>query len=176
MSKRRLLAISLALALAFAVALFGVSTMTASKECSRVGMWHGEGDTGFTWMATVSPGADATSGQFTLEWVLIDPTLGGFFPDVARVTNAFGVWQKVNQHTSKFTWMAYAFDAGGKLAYTARASGTESMVDCDRIDIKYVLQLWLAGMDLSTDAPILCAPGTATETRMSLVQASCPAP
>jgi hypothetical protein len=174
MVKRSLVRISLAAA--FAVALYGGLAMAASNECSRVGMWHGEGDAGFTWMATASPGANATNGQFTLEWIVIDPTLGGFFPDVARVTNAFGVWKKVDQHTYQFTWMAYGFDADGKLAYTARTSGTESMVNCDRIDIEYVLQLWLTDMDLSTDAPIFCAPGTATEIRMSLVQASCPVP
>ena len=174
MVKQSLLGISLAVA--FAIALFGGLAMAASKECSRVGMWHGEGDQGFTWMVAASPGADATNGQFTVEWIVIDPTLGGMFTDAVRVTNGYGVWKKVNKHTYQYTWIAYGFDQDGMVIYKARASGTESMVDCDHIAVTYVMELWLVGADISTDQLILCAPGTATETRMAFVQGSCLAP
>ena len=174
MANRSLLGISLAVA--FAVTLFGGLAMAASNECSRVGMWHGEGDQGFTWMVPVSAGADATNGQFTVEWIVIDPTLGGMFTEAVRVTNGFGVWKKVNKHTYQYTWIAYGLAQDGMVIYTARASGIESMVDCDHFDVTYVLELWLGAADVSVDEPIFYAPGTATERRMPLVQASCPAP
>jgi len=165
--------VRISLAAALAVVMFGVPAMAASNECGRVGTWHGMGDTGFTWMAVDSPGQDATNGQITLEWVMIDPTLGGFFTDAVRVTNGLGVWKKVNQHMYQYTWIAYGLAADGSLVFTGRASGTASMVDCDHIDLTYVVEFWLPGDDISTDPPFFCAPGTAQETRMSLVQASC---
>ncbi len=163
-------------ALLGAVTVFaGGSVMAASDNCSRVGTWHGAGDSGTTWMATDTPGSSATVGQFALEWVSLDPTLGGFFPTVSRGTNALGVWQKVNDHTYEYTWIAYGLDAGGSAVYVARASGIASMANCDHVNLTYALELFLPSQDISTEPPAFgtfC--GTATETRMSLVQATCP--
>ncbi|HSB07910.1 MAG TPA: hypothetical protein VLM38_00245 [Blastocatellia bacterium] len=164
--------------IAVAVAVFAGSgsVMGESNNCSRVGTWHGAGDSGTTWMATDTPGSSATVGQFALEWVSIDPTLGGFFPTVTRATNALGVWQKVNEHTYQYTWIAYGLAADGSTVYVARASGIASMADCDHVNLTYVLELFLPTQDISTEPPefgSFC--GTATETRMALVQATCPA-
>ncbi len=163
-------------ALLAAVAVFASSgtVMAASANCSRVGTWHGVGDSGSTWIAADTPGSSATVGQFALEWVLIDPTLGGFFPTVSRATNALGVWQKVNEHTYQYTWIAYGLDAGGLPVYVARASGIASMADCNHVNLTYALELFAPGQDISTEPPAFgtyC--GTATETRMALVQATC---
>jgi len=144
-----------------------------SNNCSNVGTWLGLGDTGFTWMNTITPGANATVGQLDIEWVLIDPTLFGFFPDAVRVTNATGVWEKVNRQTYMVTWMAWGFDVNGFPLYVGRLSGTDTMVGCDELDVGYVLEIFLPGQDMNTEPPIFCANGHATETRMPLVQAIC---
>lgn len=144
-----------------------------SNNCSNVGTWQGLGDTGFTWMNIITPGANATVGQLDLEWVLVDPTLFGFFPEAVRVTNAIGVWEKVNRHTYVVTWVAWGFDMNGVPVYVGRLSGTDTMLDCDHIDVDYVLEVFLPGQDMDTDPPIFCANGHASETRMPLVQAIC---
>ena len=155
--------------------LFFVSgtAMAASNSCGIVGTWFGAGDSGTTWFSTYTKGSSSTVGQMNLEWILLDPTLGGFFPDAVRTTNGVGVWEKVNNHNYKYTWVAYAFDANGAIVYTTRVSGTESVVDCDHVDITYVLELWLPDQDMNTDPPFFCATGTALQTRMALTQATC---
>jgi hypothetical protein len=166
------------------IALFMIGMTPADAEpwgfqnkglCSKVGMWHGAADLGITWMAVNTPGQNAFNGQMTLEWVLIDPTLGAPpFSNTVRVTNAYGVWKKAGWRTYLFTWIGYGLDEGGGVVYTARASGEGYLVDCDHVDIDYVLEVWLAGDDISMDPPLICVEGTAEETRMPLVQASRP--
>ena len=141
-----------------------------SGSCSRVGTWHGLGDSGIRWMVTDTPGSNATVGQFALEWVVIDPTLGGFFPTVVRATNALGVWQKVNQRKYKYTWIAYGLDAGGLPVFVARTSGVASMVDCDHAQLTYTLELFDPAQDMSGEPQFATLTGTATENRMALVQ------
>lgn len=167
---------SIVVAAVVAVALVAGSgrAMAASENCSRVGTWFGMGDSGITWIAVDAPGASATVGQVVLEWSLIDPTLGGFFPTVARATNALGVWQKVNGHTYEYTWVAYGLDVAGQQVFVARASGIASLEDCDHVSLTYTLELFHPAQDISTDPPAfgtLC--GTGTETRMGLVQKTC---
>ena len=145
--------------------------------CSKVGTWHGVApDMGITWLVVNTPGQNVINGQLTVQWVEIDPTFGGSFPYAARVTNACGVWKKVGWRTYQFTWIAHGLDQDGILIYTIRASGEAYLVDCDHVDLTCVLEFWLAGDDIYTDPPIVCVPGTAEETRMPLVQASCAPP
>jgi hypothetical protein len=177
LGNRRVLTGGIVLAVVFAVALFAGSGSVKGEgnNCSRVGTWHGVGDSGTTWTAIDTPGSNATVGQFALEWVSIDPTLGGFFPTVTRATNALGVWQKVNEHSYQYTWIAYGLAVDGTTVYVARASGIASIVDCDHANLTYVLELFLPTQDISTEQPAFgsfC--GTATETRMTLVQPTCP--
>ena len=141
--------------------------------CGKVGTWMGEADLGFTWMAVKTPGQNAVNGQLTLEWVNIDPTLFGNFICATRTTNGVGVWKKVGRHVYQFTWMAYGLDQDGGVLYTMRASGEAESVDCDNAYITYVLEVWPAGFDISTDPAPVCIPGIATETRMPLGQATC---
>lgn len=144
----------------------------AAKECSMPGTWSGVGDSGTTWIDVASRGVNATAGQFTMEWVSLDPTLGGYFPKAIHVTPGVGIWQLVKSKF-QYTWTAYAFDAKGAEVYLVRTSGTKSKTDCNHLSITYVLQLWLPTQDPSVDEPYWCAPGTATETRIPIVQATC---
>jgi hypothetical protein len=149
----------------------GTDAMAKSKTCSLTGTWFGEA--GNTWTAIVTPGKSATGGQLYLEWVLIDPTLGGEFPSVVRVSNGVGVWQQVNNKEYKWSWVYYGFDASGTVIYTTRFSGTSSLSDCDHAEDTWVNEVWLGGQDMNTDPPNSCGSGTGTETRMPLVQAVC---
>jgi hypothetical protein len=174
MNAKRILWIAV-IAVALAVFAGSGSVMGGANNCSRVGTWHGVGDSGTTWTAIDTPGSSATAGQLSLEWVSLDPTLGGFFPTVARVTNASGVWQMENERTYRYTWIAYGFAADGSTVYVARASGIVSMADCDHANLTYVLELFQPTQDISTEQPAFgsfC--GTAIETRMTLVQPTCP--
>lgn len=164
------------LSVVFAAMVFAANGSAArgSNNCSLVGTWLGVGDSGTSWIATVTPGPNATVGQLAMEWVGMDPTLGGSFPNVIRATNALGVWEKVNKRKYEYTWIAYGFDANGLQVYVTRASGTALMTDCDHVALTYVLELFNPGQDISTQQPLLgCFPGTAVETRMPLVQAIC---
>jgi hypothetical protein len=177
MGKRQVLKSGIVLAAIFAVAMFAGSgsVMAASKNCSHVGTFYGVSNSGSTWMVTVTPGSSATVGQMVVEWVSWDPKLGGAFSTVVRTTNPLGVWKKVNGKTAQFTWIAYGLDADGLAVYVARASGVSSMVDCDHVNFTYVMELFHPAQDISTDTPAFgsfC--GTGTETRMLLVQATCP--
>jgi hypothetical protein len=146
--------------------------------CSRVGTWQGVSDLGFTWMAVKSPGRNAINGQLTLEWSYFDPTLFGNFADAIRITNAYGVWKKVGHDLYQFTWMAYGINQNGGVVYTMRASGEAESVDCDNADITYMLKVWVGVYDISEDEDpyppdsVVTIPGTASEKRMPLVQAS----
>jgi hypothetical protein len=165
MARRCALLVVVALMLGSGVAL------AQSNNCGRVGTWFGQGDSGITWIAGDNPGTSATVGQVALEWVLMDPTLGGFFPDAVRVTNARGVWEKVNQNKYKYTWVAYAFDGAGQPVFVARASGDATMAGCDTVNITYALALFSPGQKIWSDTPEYGTfPGTALETRMPMVK------
>ena len=176
MDKRQVLRGGIVLAAILAVALFAGSgsVMAQSKNCSQAGTWHGAGDSGGTWMEVVTQGQSATVGQMQVEWVLWDPGLGVGFPAV-RTTNPMGVWEKVNEKTAKWTWIAYGLGADGSVVYVVRASGVSTMTDCDTKLFTGVMELFAPGQVISAEPPAygsVCASGT--ETRMQLVQATCP--
>lgn len=146
----------------------------SAQGCGIVGAWFGEGSAGFSWMATMTQGELGNVGQLNLEWVIMDPTLGGFFPAAVRVTNATGVWRKKGNHQIHYTWVAYGLAADGSVAYTARMSGTGLAEDCDHWSMDSTMELWLPEQDMGRDPPFFCAPGeTALHTRMPIVQATC---
>lgn len=159
--------LSLALAIAASLAVGGTSAMAGSNTCSRVGTWFGAGDTGFQWLAVDSPGASATAGQITLEFSLIEPTFGGYFPTAVRVTTALGVWEKLNHRKYRYTWIACGIDAGGNQVYVGRATGMAVLADCDHVNLTYTAEFFDPAQDISTEEPAYGAfPGTAEETRM----------
>ena len=179
-----------AIALCF-IAFFLISAnSTNAKEdgglCSRVGTWYGTGDQGYSWIAIDGLGQSAINGHIIVEWIEIDPTLGIAEPPfsyVVRVTNAIGIWKKVSNQIYQYTWVAYGLAQNGDVVYTARASGTAELVDCDNVDMNYVLEFWPGKIVFSTDPddvppdPILTTPlGFGSETRMPLVQATCQSP
>lgn len=151
----------------------GGNAMAASKNCSGPGAYFGSNPFGNSWIVNITRGSSATVGQVYLEWVHFDATLGGVFPSAVRLANAVGVWEKGEGNLYKWTWVSHGYDASGTILYTLRASGAWSFVDCDHAEEAYVVQLWLASQDMNTDTPIGCFPGTATETRMQVVQAAC---
>ncbi len=125
-------------------------------------------------MEAVTQGQSATVGQMQVEWVLWDPGLGVGLPAV-RTTNPMGVWEKVNEKTARWTWIAYGLGADGSVVYVARASGVSTMTDCDTKLFTFVMELFGPGQVISTEGPAygsFC--GSGTETRMQLVQATCP--
>ncbi len=63
MDKRRFVRIALAAAFAFALFAGSGPATAASKECGTVGTWHGQGDSGFTWMDTVTFTGTSKLGQ-----------------------------------------------------------------------------------------------------------------
>jgi hypothetical protein len=156
-------------ALCFGFVFCGVNATAAAPPCTAVGTWLGQGDSGFTWMNIKTPGSSATTGQVDVTWIEVDPTLFGAFPDAVRITNGRGVWQMVSGDTVEYTWMAYGLDASAALVYFARVSGSHTEDDCDHHSITYVMELFLPD-----STPVFCAEGTANETRMPLVQATCP--
>jgi len=180
MGKRQVLRCGIVLAAIFAVTVFAGSgsVMAASKNCSHLGTWHGVVDSGATYMVTITKGQSTTVGQMVAEWILWDPTLLGAFPDAVRTTNAIGVWEKVNGNKFKWTWIAYGLDGFGQPLYTIRASGVSSLKDCDTMPFTYVTQVFLPTFpptqDFSTQTPIATFCGDGTETRMQLVQTTCP--
>jgi len=143
--------------------------LAQSGNCGREGTWFGEGDSGITWMATDTRGANATVGQFDIEWVSIDPTLGNFFPTSVRVTGAKGVWKKVTQRKYKYTWVAYGVAADNSLVVVARASGFAILAGCNRANLTYTLEFFDPAQNIWTDQPGFTATGTAVEKRMPLV-------
>jgi hypothetical protein len=159
--------------IAFADSPPEVPEAQAASECGIVGTWFGVGDSGTAWMDVATPGVSPTSGQFEMEWVSLDPTLGGYFPDAVRATRAGGVWRQLSVRTFRYTWIAYGLALDGSLVYTVRVSGTKTRRSCNRLDVSYVLELWLPEQTVSEDPPFFCMPGTATETRMTLVQGNC---
>lgn len=152
-----------------------------NKLCNRLGTWYGENDQGATWMAVYNPGQFPDNGQLTIEWIEHDSTGGGLFPEAVRLTQAFGVWEKVipghfheeSRPHYRYTFIAHGLDQQGMLIYMARASGEMKLTDCNHVNNTYVLEFWLAGDDIYSDTPFLCITGTGTETRMPLVKASC---
>jgi hypothetical protein len=157
-----------------AVLLFlGGSAMAASNNCPALGAYFGTSAFGNSWIATITRGSSATVGQAYLEWVYFDATLGGAFPSAVRLANSVGVWKKVEGNLVEWTWVSHGFDASGTVLYKLRASGTWWFVDCDHAEEAYVVEVFLASQDMNTDPPVSCFPGTATETRMQVVQAVC---
>lgn len=178
MTKKRLPVMGVILAAVCAALLFagGANTMAAAPSCTCVGTWYGQSDNGFTWIEVITPGTNATSGQVSLHWVLVDPTFGGRFPEVVKVTDAYGVWEKVNRRNTKFTWLVYGLDATGAVIFVGRVSGTDAMDGCNSLMSTYVLEVFLPGQDMTTDEPVDCGTGTSVETRVALVQATCDQP
>ena len=107
-------------------------------------------------------------------WVRWYPTLMNNFPTAVRTTNPLGVWEKVNAKIYKFTWVAYGLGADGSVVYVARASGISTMEDRDHWPFTYVTEVFLPSQNISIESPIAAFCGTGIETRMLLVQATCP--
>lgn len=165
----------LAVAFAAAIVLVGggqAANPQAQRQgpCSSEGTWQGAADNGFTWTNVITRGSDARGGQLDLDWVLMDPTLGGNFATAARATSGRGVWEDDGHQHAAWTWMAHGLDASGGPVYTIRASGTHSMPDCGRLEIEYALEVFLPFQNMATDSPVAVLRGTAVETRMPLVQ------
>ena len=176
MRKRRVLGLALG-SIIGALAVAGTA-QAAANECVLVGTWFGEAEPGMKWTAIFTPGTSATTGQVSLAWSTIDPTYGAQFP-AFRLTSPQGVWQKVNQKTYTYTWIAYGtrpkptgypppYPADVDTpVYALRASGEATMTDCSQMTLTYKAEFM--SPDLATTYGVFN--GTGTETRMPLVVA-----
>jgi len=137
-----------------------------SNNCGVVGTWMHSGDT--IWLATNTPGTSATAGQMDIEWITLDPTLGVGLPAV-RASNPKGVWEKVNQHEYRITWVAYGLGANGLPVYVMRGIAMAAMTGCDRADLTAVLEVFGPDQDIWRERPLFAVPMSESATRMPLV-------
>jgi hypothetical protein len=154
--------------------LAGGNARAAGDECSIAGAWFGSCSIGPTWVDNFNPGLTATSGQCILEWVLVDPTLGGYFPTAVKGTPGVGVWKwNKDIHNYDFTFVNYGLDAGGQIVWVGRTSGTGELTDCDHVVFDFGLEVWMPGQDMNTDPPVACISGTGSKTRVQHAQPVC---
>jgi hypothetical protein len=172
-------AISLSCITVFIISISSTNAQDRGFEnaglCDRVGTWYGTGDQGNTWITIYSPGSNATKGQLTSEWIEMDATLG-IFNDVVRLTDAQGVWEKIDQHTYRIFWIAYGLNAANEIVYTGRASGTMVLDGCDHVTGDYVLEISIDEshpLYNSFRDGIICGNGISVEDRMTLDEVIC---
>ena len=161
--------------LAAAVALLGSGGMAhaAATECGMVGTWMGhDPGTELRWLGTGTPGTSATTGQFGIDWVFVEPSFGNQFP-ATQMTAGRGVWEKVRQGSYKYTWYAYGLMKAGAPApdwlmvpvYLMRISGLVTMPTCDHKDITYTAEFFSPDMATLYHS----ATGIGTEHRVQMV-------
>jgi hypothetical protein len=177
MTKRRVRTASLTAVTALAALFLASGDALAhsghhDKSCSVVGTWLGVNAYGDTWMDVVTPGPNATEGQVVVNYVSFDPTLGGYFPTVTRMTNAAGVWETKGRQGT-FTFVYYALDADDAVVYTARIRGEVRLTGCNHKEATYTFEGFL-GESLDDADLLFGVPGTSTETRMQLAHRSAP--
>jgi hypothetical protein len=69
--------------------------------------------------------------------------------------------------------MVWGFDAEGFPLSVGRLSGIDTMMGCDKLEVDSALEILLPDQDIESEPPFFFAPGRASETRMSFVQAIC---
>ena len=164
MIKRAKLGIALATVAALAVA--SGSAWAIKTECGRVGTWLGSAVGSLSWLATDTPGTSATTGQVSLEWVVIPPNFFNY--GVNHLTAGKGVWEKVTPREYEFSWVAYGVNisaTGMTPIYKIRVSGVIVHEDCDFANISYTTEFFIPA---SNPNPIVLPGAPATETRFLL--------
>jgi hypothetical protein len=76
------------------------------------------------------------------------------------------VWEKVNQHENRFTWVAYGLGANGLPVYVLRAVGVGKIQECDRVDFTGWLQVFAPNQNIWSDTPLMSIPIDEFATRM----------
>ncbi len=64
-----------------------------------------------------------TSGSSTMQLIGGDPTLGGYFPTVVRLSTTLGAWRRTGARSLAFTMVHFGLDAGGQPVFIIKSSG-----------------------------------------------------
>lgn len=140
--------------------------------CVLPGSWLGEVDIGARFFAQYNPDGLAR-GSVTIEWIVVDPTLFGNFPEAVHATQGVGVWRMENWYTYSYTWIAYGLDEYGMPVYAIKTSGEGTIRDCHSTDFDWVMEIFPAPLDpLLDDAPF-CLAGLGTKQRIPIAQGTC---
>ncbi len=151
----------------------------APPPCTVEGAWISEVDVGAVFFKVANRGANATTGTLFIEWVVMDPTLFGNFPDAVKLTQGVGVWRAnlvedtEGHRPTHYTWMAYGLGSDGLPIYVVVVSGTDTMQGCNTLDFDYVMEIFLASQDPFVDPPIACMAGTGVKHRIPTAVGSC---
>lgn len=158
----------------------GTGFVAASPPpCTVEGAWLSQADVGAVFFKVANRGANATSGSLSIEWVAMDPTLFGNFPDAVKLTQGVGVWSArltegvERSRPTHYTWMAYGLGSDGLPIYVLVVSGTDTMQDCNNLAFDYVMEIFLASQDPFVDEPVACMEGTGVKHRIPATVGSC---
>jgi hypothetical protein len=167
-------------ACALLLVIVGASPPAQAQPCTVEGAWISEADVGAVFFKVANRGANANSGTLFIEWVVMDPTLFGNFPDAVTLTQGVGVWQHhlnedvAGNRETHYTWMAYGLGSDGLPVYVVvKVSGADTLQSCNTIAFDYVMEIFLASQDPFVDPPIACIEGTGVKHRIPVTAASC---
>lgn len=166
-------------ACALLLAVGSVPASSSSPPCTVEGAWLCQADVGAVFFKVANRGSSATNGTLFVDWVAMDPTLFGNFPDAVRLTQGVGVWNTVIAEDSDrprgyhYTWMGYGLGADGLPVYVLLVSGTDTLQGCDAVTFDYTMEIFLASQNPFVDDPVACMAGTGVKQRIPVTTGSC---
>lgn len=166
-------------ACAFLLAIGSVPAAASSPPCTVEGAWLSQADVGAVFFKVANRGASATNGTLFIEWVAMDPTLFGNFPDAVKLTEGVGAWRTdiqedaARQRSFNYTWMAFGLGADGLPQYVILVSGVDTMESCNSLAFDYTMEIFLASQDPFVDEPVACMAGTGVKQRIPVTAGSC---
>jgi len=140
--------------------------------CALPGSWVGEVDIGARFFAQYNLEGWAR-GSVTIEWIMVDPTLFGYFPEAVRATQGAGVWRMENWYTYSYTWIAYGLDENGMPVYAIKTSGMGTIRDCHSTDFDWVMEVFPTPLDPLLDDTPVCLAGFGTKQRIPIALGTC---
>jgi len=144
--------------------------------CPMAGSFVGQlPDWGMT-LTYTSTADSISSGSTVMQVFGGDPTLGGFFPTVVRLSPDMGVWRRTGARSWDFTLIHYGLDAGAQPVFIVKSSGSGLFAHgCGEYTSDGTFSLYDASQDPLGDEPPMygCYPlGLAYGKRMT-VEAPC---
>jgi hypothetical protein len=140
--------------------------------CALPGSWVGEVDIGARFFAQYNLDG-LRGGSLTIEWIVVDPTLFGNFPQAVHATQGAGVWRMENRNTYSYTWIAYGLDEYGMPVYAIKTSGMGTIRDCHSTDFDWVMEIFPAPLNPLLDEPPVCLSGFGTKQRIQIDLGTC---
>lgn len=150
------------------------------------GSWIAKGQIG-QWMYSFSP-SDPSGREAAFQGTIhvIDPTLGGLFPDVQYVTDLIGQAVVTSPGEAAYTVVEYAMKKVGAIPEKVVIivdSGTVRRIAPGKAEVHHNIALYLPSQDADEDglpdkgqSPILCLPFTSLDTRLPILPPCTPAP